>query len=382
MKTVKFLTHFSNKVSPDYALEKLTEKFGIKVNRYSDRVVLNYCQINSYKFAPIVKECRGLILSYPDFEVLSRSFDRFFNYREDKRELNFPFHDAIAYEKCDGSLISLYHDSSKWCISSKGTAFAEAEMPTGRTLNELFSSTLRENSEYVDLTLPEDLKTFWDFTFIFELCAPDNRVVKSYGAKTKIFFIGMRHKHTGEYYKPEDFIHLFQEYGIELPEVFDINSFEEAVEYYEKLDTLDEGWVFYHEETGKRVKVKNPSYVQIHHLRDNGALNPKRIINLILLNETSEYLTYFPEDEEFFLPYINAYNTLLSKIEESWMKHKDIPEQKEFALTVREYPYSGFLFTARQGYLNFTEYDFKEMLNSMSENNRVELLGQFIENQK
>ncbi len=36
-------------------------------------------------------------------------------------------------------------------------------------------------------------------------------------------------------------------------------------------------------------KIKSPSYVAIHHLRGEG-LCPKKIAELILINETDEYL--------------------------------------------------------------------------------------------
>jgi hypothetical protein len=63
-------------------LEDLENELGIVITRYDDRVVLNYSQIDSQKFHPICDECRGLILSLPNYEILSRPFDRFYNLQE------------------------------------------------------------------------------------------------------------------------------------------------------------------------------------------------------------------------------------------------------------------------------------------------------------
>ncbi len=64
-------------------LAALEAEFAIKSKLYEEGlIVLNYDQIYSApKAHPIVVECRGLILD-TDFNVVSRSLDRFFNYGE------------------------------------------------------------------------------------------------------------------------------------------------------------------------------------------------------------------------------------------------------------------------------------------------------------
>ena len=66
----------------EFGIEALKQEFGIKVKEYEEGLcVLNYDQINSPKSHPIVKECRSLILD-KEFNVVSRSMDRFFNYNQ------------------------------------------------------------------------------------------------------------------------------------------------------------------------------------------------------------------------------------------------------------------------------------------------------------
>jgi hypothetical protein len=69
---------------------------------------------------------------------------------------------------------------------------------------------------------------------------------------------------------------------------------------------------------------------------------------LILENETDEYLTYFPEDAYLFAPWIEKINKLERTVKAVWEKTKTIEDQKEFALQVKNLPYSGFLFQMRK----------------------------------
>ena len=66
----------------NHTLRNLEKQFGVIVTRYDDRIVLNYSHIESPKQHYICDECRGLILSYLDYKVLCRPFDRFYNLHE------------------------------------------------------------------------------------------------------------------------------------------------------------------------------------------------------------------------------------------------------------------------------------------------------------
>ena len=113
METIRYLAfyafHPSEGAGFTFALERLTTEYGIRVKAYpeQDTYVLNYDQIESPKFAPVVKECRSLVIN-SKCEVISRSFDRFFNHGEG--ECIVDFNQAWAMEKVDGSLIGLYYN--------------------------------------------------------------------------------------------------------------------------------------------------------------------------------------------------------------------------------------------------------------------------------
>ena len=77
----------------------LETELGITVKEYDNIIILNYSQIDSPKYNDIVNECRSLILDKNTYHVLSRSFDRFYNYNEDPNSKSFNFSDMICMEK-------------------------------------------------------------------------------------------------------------------------------------------------------------------------------------------------------------------------------------------------------------------------------------------
>lgn len=381
METLDFLKHWSKKESPDEALARLEDRFKIKIKKYDDRVTLNYDQINSPKMETIVRECRGLILSYPDFDVLCRSFDRFFNYGEGFETLDFPFEQSIIYEKLDGSLTHLYYDNKVWGVSSRSMAFAEGPTSYGsNTFRDVFCKAVRCEDKDLNGLFEDVLKDYQGFTWIFEMTSPETRVVKSY-PDTAVYLTAVRDKISGRFIAPESMVHVFTDAGIpvRLPQVFDLSSLEDLMEVMKGFNAVDEGFVCYHAQTGRRVKVKNPAYLAIAHMRDNGMINPGRIIALVTMNETDEYFAYFPDDKEYFIPYQNAYRKLIYEAEVLWEKTKDIERQKEFALAVKDSPISAILFRLRKNMERNTDQTIAEIINTFAEKQKEKLIERFLE---
>jgi hypothetical protein len=116
-------------------------------------------------------------------------------------------------------------------------------------------------------------------------------------------------------------------------------------------------------------KVKSPIYTAIHHLRGEG-LNPKRIAELVVINEQDEYLTYFPEDKKHFTPYVMQLTETMMSAQTVLSLVSSIEDQKEFALKVKDYPFAQFLFQARKlGYSNVMK-----VFNTCETNRKVKFL--------
>lgn len=325
--------------------QSLTDELGIVVKFVDDLVVLNYNQIDSPKTHPVVVECRSLILEKESLKVVSRSFERFFNLGEALDTTPaIDWSKAVVAEKVDGSLIKIYHHKGVWNVATRGTTYAEGEcMGHGVTFCELVYKALgvKDKEEFqakCEASLL-DKRT----TYIFELTCIENRVVKRYSGYT-LHYLGARKNATGVYISEyeEDVVQVL---GAKLINKYSFSSESDCIDSASVLKDLDEGYVVYQD--GVPVcKIKSPAYVATHHIRGEG-LNPKRAAELVLSGEVDEYLKYFPEDMDFIQPYIDTKNSIEAEMESVYNHTKWIEDQKEFAVKVKQYPFSAVLFKAR-----------------------------------
>lgn len=323
-------------------LAYLAEELGIKIKEYPEaapaRMVLNYCQIESPKSHPYVMQSRGVVLT-EDFDVLALPFDRFFNFGEvENHENRIDWSKAECIEKVDGSLIKIYWDGLKWCIATRGTAFAESDVNGfPLTFKDLVLRALGcEDDKAFQLKCMFNL-TF-NKTYLFEVTARENRVVTRYEGYT-LWWLGTRCNSTGRFENHDDCV---VKLGAKLPRKFKFDTTENCMKTAQSLPDLQEGYVIYQD--GVPVcKIKSPAYVAVHHIKGEG-LSPKRIAELVLTNEQDEYLKYFPEDAQYIDPYVDVLNELNLKILYTAKQTKLIEDQKEFALQVKDLPYSAVMF--------------------------------------
>jgi T4 RnlA family RNA ligase len=343
MKVIEFIK--------ENGLEALTNVFAISVKKVDDLLVLNYNQIDSPKTHPIVMECRSLILEAETLNVVSRSFDRFFNYGEALNVMpEIDWKRAVAFDKVDGSLIKLYNHKGHWYVSTKGTAYGDSDcMGYGITFFELVLKALgcKDDAEF-QLFMKRHILCP-SITYIFELTSIENRVVKRYEGY-KLHFLNARRNECGEYvYRKE--IEWMQSRDSDLgdiiayPKQYKFDTPEACLQTAKHLKDLDEGYVIYQDGV-PIAKIKSPAYVAVHHLRSEG-LNPKRICQLVLSGETDEYLSYFPEDITVIQPYIDANKTLVSHIESVYDAIKSAIDQRDFAMKAQPFPFKAAMFQAR-----------------------------------
>lgn len=316
-----------------HSLSELKEEFGIKVSQnelYPHLYVLNYDQINSPKSHPIVVECRSLVLESVDgvsFTVVSRSFDRFFNYGE--CDYSPDVSDLTCYEKLDGSLIGVFYYQGAWLYRTKSMI-----MPTlsvqgyERTWKEFIESALNWDGFPVD-----DLDT--NNTYIFEVVGRENRVVVNY-EEDGAYLLSVRDNLSGSYLCTLNT--MFKH-----PRTYSFKTTSECLESVKNLPNLEEGYVGYNKEGAPCVKIKSPSYLIAHRIKGEG-LTPNRIAEMVVINEYDEYLSIFPEDKKYFTKYIFAWGLLLDELEFVSKEFMSITDRKEFALKVKDYDMSAVLF--------------------------------------
>lgn len=339
-----------------HGIEKLKEEFGIKVKEYAVVYILNYDQIESPKMNPITRECRSLVLD-KNFDVVSRSFDRFFNLGEGG-ECEVDFDNAVALEKVDGSLIGLAkYPDDRWYFRTRGTAYAEAQMPNGKVYQD-------EILKCVGVADMDDLQarmegTKDDTTLIFEYVSPDNRIVTRY-TEPQLVLLAVRTR-DGKY--PSDcnayqlnnvatFLGSTKEHfrfeNVRACKMFPIKTQQDVEGLTSNLVDLQEGFVVLDLKKNTRVKVKSTAYLKAHKIRGNNSTpSVSDIAELVVENEQEEFLAYFEEYRQMFDAVSSVWDKLTTEAEVLYNTHKDIENQKDFAMQVKSDRLSGIIFTAR-----------------------------------
>ena len=331
------------------AFEQLTEQFAIKVKHYEDGriVLLDYHMIDSPKMHPIVIECRSLILQFDTFGVVSRKFDRFFNYGEALEYYeDFDVSRSVIIEKADGSLIGVYHHDGKWHISTRGMAFAEGEHPFGGTFKDKVLNAFGMDEQEFQSIFSVFNK---NLTFVFEYTSPENRVVTKY-ERPEMVLLGAN---EGE--KEWDYDTMYCNLvacgvkNIRKVKTYSASDMDAVVSLANSLPNLEEGFVIYDPVSSKRMKVKSSLYVVAHSIRGNDPLPTKKnLLRLLFTGELGEFCAYFPEWSEMASDIQREVDNAYRELAIAWDKYKHLESQKDFALSIKDVPYNGILFQARK----------------------------------
>jgi hypothetical protein len=344
-------TELADKLSADYHI-----KCRVDVN--SDGLKLytfNYDQINSPKMEPIVQACRGLVLK-ENLDVAAYCLPRFFNLGEaldvtDQFVWDKPF---TVQEKADGSLIKIYNVNNHWEIGTRGTATAEVPNYTGQLFRDMVIKAMGFSCEKA---FQRYAKLYFQhyYTYILEFISPDNRVVTPY-TKAELVLLDV----LGNDGKSVPFTEIEEEYVI-LREInirplktYRLSTRKDVVQRVNTLSELQEGFVL-RDVNGLRIKVKSETYVAVHKLRGDSIPTPKRIAELVVTNETEEYLAYFPEERERFTKYLRKWEIITSVAEDQFNHANQLANQKDFALEIRGCLLLPAMFTARTKNTSFSE---------------------------
>jgi hypothetical protein len=332
--------HIQDYLRGNGTLETLALEYAVKHARHAahpNLVLLKYDQINSPMEAPIVRECRGLILDEADdWRIVARPYVKFFNYGE-PHAADIDWATARVQEKVDGTLCVFYHYAGRWHVATTG--MPDARGPAN-ALPITFHELIWRTAEAYGLRLLSP-----EHTYLCELTGPHNRVVVVH-SETRLTLLGIRHTQTGiwaslderERYLEGDVLTV-REYGL--------SSFAELIATFAILSPLQqEGYVVL-DGRGHRVKVKHPGYVNIHLLKE--AATPKRCVEVLRAGEEWELLTYFPEYAATFDPIRSAYEALIAEIDADYERLRAIPMQKEFAAEALRSRCSAALFALRAG---------------------------------
>lgn len=300
--------------------------YNLKISEDDGFVLFKYNQIASDFSQEICKEARGLILDSQDnFRVVRYAFRKFFNIGE-SFAAKIDWDTAIANEKIDGSLMSVWFARGQWHLSTNGVidAFKAELAGVGpyKTFGELFESVL-PLSTFVG-------NRYENICWTFELVSPYNKVVIDY-PETKVYLLSMRYMTTLRELT-NSALHAYSKMlRVEIPKAYILNN---ETDYRQLVADMPEGHegIVVRDQYNERVKIKTLLYFEMHKAKNNGVITLERIVDLILKNDDEEFLSYFVEYRPKFSYIRNVREKILSKIEEIKVLAKNYSSKKEIAL--------------------------------------------------
>ena len=323
-----------------HGIDKAISDFKLKTREYENKILLKYDQLVSPTLMafPEMQDCRGLVLEKGTWKVMSLAFRKFFNSQEGNAA-KIDWNTANVLEKLDGTLIQVYWDWHKntWFAGTTGTAEGEGEVNNkmGTTFNDLFWDTVNNKYTFNECLLNKDL------IYVFELTTPYNIVVKPHG-ESSATILTVRNRETLVELSGKDLEMTAISLGIPLVKKFDLNAKDVGtlLRTFEGMPWSEEGYVVVDAEFN-RVKIKNPAYLAVHHLK--GKTAEHNILTIVKTNEIEEFASTFPERKEELLKLKENYDLLTAKLNMVWdelkvRRAKNITkeEQKKYAIAVFE----------------------------------------------
>lgn len=302
-----------NKFEP---YDKLVEQKLLNKQESGDLVLYNYTDHCTYSkhWNKYTMECRGLILNKVTGETVARPFQKFFNLFENDSYRKLPDEPYEVYEKVDGSLGILYKDpaDNKWKIATRGSFTS----PQALKATEMFHySVVNDCSPAQQL---EKLKQYHDYTLLFEIIYPENRVnpgarlVCDYGSKEILVLLGAIHKVTGKDIHYWDLEILSEELNLPLAKKYNY-TIDEMIALQKTLPATEEGFVVKYS-SGFRVKIKGDEYCKMARILNS-------ITPLFIWEEMTQNDTFsLPEKYKVVVPeeIIDEVNEIEKKLQEKY----------------------------------------------------------------
>lgn len=324
-------------------LDNTVNKYKLITRRHKDlnnAVLFSYNMIESPMGEKLVQEARGIILDENNnWEVLSRGFDKFFNYGEGNAAL-IDWNTSSFYKKEDGSLIVLSYYYNGWRVSTTGSGDAGGTLTiTNKTFAETFWEVFSQMNGSLNNLNP-------DHCYLFELCTPYNKIVVSH-KDSSLTLLAIRSK-SGVYQVK------FPGIAGNIPWVkqFDLSDIHAALKSFDTFDGSSmEGYVI-EDANHNRIKVKHPGYVALHHFIDHKLTSQIKLLDIVLQGEVAEVITYFPEYTKDFQDLSDRVERFKANLAKSYASVKDFESQKDFALAVKDTKYKSCLFLMRKNKLS------------------------------
>jgi RNA ligase len=243
------------------ALNDLVDQKLLSVQKHPDfdLLIWNYspmCQYDKENWNEHTLMCRGLI-TREDGTVVSRPFPKFFNLGEhtDEDSPLDPIRWDQRYEvtdKFDGSLgITYLAGDDTWRIATRGS-FTSNQAVKGTDM--LWSLMSPSNH-------PACLDS--DYTYLFEIIYPENRIVVDYGDQEKLVLLTVIETKTGRELDHDEVKSCAGMIGCDHTKLLDLSM--DAIQNFSSIkEGKDSEGIVVRFQDGTRIKVKLDEYVRLH----------------------------------------------------------------------------------------------------------------------
>ena len=276
---------------------------------YPELYMLSYDITRSTMFDPLVRVCRGCIVSVEDInnpKMVCTPFYKFFNYGEKECD-SIDWETSVVLEKVDGSLIKLFNYKNNWIwITNNGwnidsdlidalpCKYQETDTDNLKTYEDLKNYALNK------LLSTKELRDEFDeldkeYTYMFELISPKNRIICEY-EKTELVFLGVRNINTWqevsafEFTKRLPILSLFRR-----PQIFNLRNIDDILALCNSYkDTANEGVVVC-DKNFNRFKIKCQHYLSIKYTKKSFKFSSQHILEAYLNGTIDDALANFKE---------------------------------------------------------------------------------------
>jgi len=259
-------------------------------------------------YVPTYGLCRSVILNSANNVVgfappKSISSDIFIKMYPEKND------NLFAQEFIEGTMINAFWDptiglSGSWEISTRNTVGATSSFFKGankKTFRDMFLEAAKETN----LSLERLNK---DFCYSFVLQHPDNRIVVPF--KTPVLYLVALYNIqivdgnilVNSYLMDDVKKFDWGAANIKFPQTYQWDTYSELIEKYASMNTTYDilGVVVYNNQTGERMKIRNPVYEQVRNLRGNQPKLQYQYLALRKEGRVSDFLKFYPENKKEF----------------------------------------------------------------------------------
>ena len=301
-----------------------------------DLKIINYTEKAQYdnEWNTVTAQCRGLIVN-SEGTVIARPFDKFLNYGQNQADKMLMDERVIITDKMDGSLGILWSYQGEEGIATRGSFTSD---------QAVYATSLWKNK----------YKKYYgtdQWTYLFEIIYPQNRIVLDYGDMEELVLLGVRDIEEGYVLLPDDVV----TWKGPKTRTFPYKTLREALEAPQRPNA--EGFVVYFPDLNYRIKLKQDDYVALHKIVTG--LTERRIWENMVEGATLlDMIEIIPDEWHPWLK--RTYNELMfnfagikQKVAALYLSvEQDLPvgfTRKEFAERVKDMPYRGMLFGILDG---------------------------------